>query len=345
MTRLAILGSGMAGLGAAHRLRAEGVEPVIYEKRPHAGGHTASFRFDEGFVFDDGPHISFTKDERIQKLFGEAVGGEYEVLQAEVNNHWKGHWIRHPAQVNLHGLPEDLIVEILRDFVLAQKREPGEIANYEEWLFAGFGETFARTFPMEYGEKYHTLPAAEMSTDWLGPRLYRPKFEEMLRGALSPAIQDVHYVSHFRYPTRGGFQGYVDGLLKGLRVELDHEAVRIDPAARTVEFANGETAKYDQLVSSVPLPLLIPIVAGAPPEVVEQAKLLAWSQCVIVNLGIDRADLSDSHWTYFYDRDFTVTRLSFPHMYSSHNAPEGAGSMQAEVYFSDNCRLGRSRLD
>ena len=338
MSRLAILGTGMAGLGAAHRLGAEGVEPVLYDKLPYAGGHTASFRFDEGFVFDDGPHISFTKDERFQELLAAAVKGEFEVLQAEINNHWKGHWIKHPAQVNLHGLPDDLVVDIVRDFVEAQARERGEIANYEEWLFASFGETFARTFPMEYGEKYHTLPASRMSTDWLGPRLYRPKLEEVLRGALSPARQEVHYVSHFRYPTRGGFQGYVDGLLEGLNVVLEHEAVKIDPVARRIDFANGSSAGYDQLVSSVPLPLLIPMVEGAPPEVVEQAKLLAWSQCLLVNLGIDRADLSDAHWTYFYDRDFTVTRLSFPHMYSRHNVPEGCGSMQAEVYFSNKYR-------
>ena len=58
----------------------------------------------------------------------------------------------------------------------------------------------------------------------------------------------------------------------------------------------------------------------------------------MVNIAVDRADLSDYHWTYFYDRDYTVTRLSFPHMYSPHNVPPGHGSMQAEVYFSDKYR-------
>jgi protoporphyrinogen oxidase len=39
--------------------------------------------------------------------------------------------------------------------------------------------------------------------------------------------------------------------------------------------------------------------------------------------------------TYFYDEDICFTRLGFPHMLSSRNAPTGAGSIQAEVYFSD----------
>jgi len=38
--------------------------------------------------------------------------------------------------------------------------------------------------------------------------------------------------------------------------------------------------------------------------------------------------------TYFYDEDICFTRLGFPHMLSSRNAPPGMGSIQAEVYFS-----------
>jgi protoporphyrinogen oxidase len=38
--------------------------------------------------------------------------------------------------------------------------------------------------------------------------------------------------------------------------------------------------------------------------------------------------------TYFYDENICFTRLSFPHMLSARNVPPGAGSIQAEVYFS-----------
>jgi protoporphyrinogen oxidase len=39
--------------------------------------------------------------------------------------------------------------------------------------------------------------------------------------------------------------------------------------------------------------------------------------------------------TYFYDEDICFSRLGFPHMLSKCNAPAGTGSIQAEVYFSD----------
>jgi protoporphyrinogen oxidase len=92
---------------------------------------------------------------------------------------------------------------------------------------------------------------------------------------------------------------------------------------------------YDALISSVPLPDLIRMIKGAPPDVVSAAQRLACSTCVLVNVGVNRQDLSNSHITYVYDEDICFTRLSFPHLLSPHNVPAGAGSIQAEIYFSD----------
>jgi protoporphyrinogen oxidase len=337
MSGAVILGAGMAGLGAAHRFRSSGVEPVIYDRNSFPGGHAATFRHGD-FVFDDGPHISFTKDERIQKLFAESVGGRYEVLQTRVNNYWRGYWIKHPAQCNLHGLPEDLVIGVIRDFVEAESPPAEQIGDYAEWLVAAFGRTFAETFPMRYGRKYHTTTADNMTTDWLGPRLYRPALEEVIRGALSPETPDVHYVNHFRYPTEGGFVSFLTHFLDSGGYELGHEVTAIDPGERRLTFADGGQAPYDSLISSLPLPELIARIAGVPTEVSEAASHLACTTCVVVNLGVDRNDLSDYHWTYFYDEEVFFTRLSFPHLLSPNNVPPGAGSIQAEVYYSAKYR-------
>src|SRR5262245_26367553 len=114
---IVVLGTGMAGMGAAHLLHAEGRKPVLYDMNPYSGGHTASFHHDAGFIFDIGPHISFTKDERIQQIFADAVGQEYDTLQIRLNNYWRGHWPLHPVQLHLHGLPEDVIIKVIADFV------------------------------------------------------------------------------------------------------------------------------------------------------------------------------------------------------------------------------------
>ena len=100
-------------------------------------------------------------------------------------------------------------------------------------------------------------------------------------------------------------------------------------------FSNGVVTHYDALVSSVPLPDLIRMIQGAPQDVVDASRRLACSTCVLVNIGVNREDLSEAHMTYFYDEDICFTRLGFPHMLSARNAPPGTGSIQAEVYFSE----------
>lgn len=332
---IVVLGTGMAGFGAAHRLSAEGITPFMYDKNDYHGGHTASFRNESGFLFDVGPHISFTKDPRIQDLFADSVDQQYETLPIRLNNYWRGYWPKHPVQLYLHGLPEDVVVKVISDFVEERQKTEPVVNNYADWLISSFGRSFAELFPMQYTRKYHLTTAENMSTDWLGPRIYRPSLEEVLRGALSPSVPHVHYITHFRYPSAGGFVNYLKNFVPLGNLKLNHELVSINPRTKALHFSNGHTANYAGLVSSVPLPELVRMIEGTPQDVLDASRRLACSTCVLVNLGVDRPDLSEAHMTYFYDEDICFTRLGFPHMLTARNAPPGAGSIQAEVYFSD----------
>jgi len=335
MRNIVVIGSGMAGFGAAHKLAAEGIVPVMFDKNDYVGGHTASFRNSAGFLFDVGPHISFTKDVRIQELFAESVGQKFETVPIHLNNHWRGYWPEHPVQLHLHGLPEDVIIKVISDFVGQRSMVDQPVANYAEWLLTSFGRTFAELFPMQYTRKYHTTTAENMSTDWLGPRIYRPSLEEILRGALSPSPPQIHYITHFRYPTEGGFVSYLKKFIPMGNLQLGHEVVSVDPGARRLSFSGGSTASYDALISSVPLPELVRMIRDVPREVREAAARLACTTCVLVNIGVNRDDLSRAHMTYFYDDDICFARVCFPHLLSRNNAPSGSGCIQAEVYFSE----------
>jgi protoporphyrinogen oxidase len=345
LTEFVVIGSGMAACGAIHELGRQGVVSIVFDQAEEPGGHTKTRIYDGGWVFDEGPHISFTTDPRVQELLAANVSGEYVTLRATVNNYWRGHWVKHPAQVNLHGLPDEVVVACVRDFVEALPRDPDQASDYETWLRAAYGDTFAETFPMQYTRKSHTTEAANLTTDWLGPRMYKPALEEVLRGALSPATPDVHYIDHYRYPRHGGFFSYLKPFLAGADLRLGHRVVAIDPADSVVSFADGSGVRYRGLVSSIPLPELVPMVVGVPSDVRQAAGRLAASSVVFVNVGIDRDDVSGHSWTYFYDEDFIITRLSYPHVFSPHNAPPGCGSFQAEIYFSEKYRPLRTAPD
>ncbi len=335
---IVVLGSGMAALGATHRLQAAGEPFLVFDAAPHYGGHTASRRHPDGFIFDDGPHVSFTSDERIRGILSGFVGGREHTVKAGINSYWHGRWLTHPIQMNLHELPPDVAVPILVDFIEARTAPPAEIANYRDWLVAAYGSTFARTFPEVYGRKYHTTGPETLTTDWLGPRMYRPDLEEILRGALDAARLNVHYVTEFRYPLEGGFVSYLSPFARMAELRLDHEAVEIDPVEHVVTFANGHRQPYRGLISSIPLPSLVPLLRDAPAAVREAARRLSFTSVVIVNLGVDRDTLSDAQISYFYDEDMVFARVNFPHLLSPDNVPPGAGSIQAEVYVSERYR-------
>ena len=69
--KIAVLGTGISALGAAHRLSTEKVDVVLYDKNSYYGGHTHSVNYKEGFTFDMGPHVSFTSDPRIEAMLAE----------------------------------------------------------------------------------------------------------------------------------------------------------------------------------------------------------------------------------------------------------------------------------
>jgi len=333
--KIAILGTGMAGLGAGHRLKSEPVDIQFFDKNANYGGVTTTMELPSGFTFDYGPHVSFTKDERIQDLLAGNVGGAYETIQYKLNNYWQGHWVTHPVQNNMFGLPTDLVTKVICEFADLKQDEQASPANYEEWLLGSYGATFSQTFPMVYTLKYHTTAAANMSTEWIGPRMYRPSLSEVVLGSLVNVTPNIHYVTHFRYPTRGGFMSFIHPFADPSKSRFDHRLVRLRPKDQTLEFANGATVSYDGVVSSIPLPDLIPLIEGAPKDVVEAAEKLACTTCVLVNIGVARPDISDVHISYFYDPDIVFTRASFPYKMSPHNAPAGTSSIQTEIYGSN----------
>jgi protoporphyrinogen oxidase len=335
-----VIGSGPAGYGAAKKLVESGVKTRIFEKNSYFGGHCATFKFDEGFIFDDGPHISFSSNEHIRHVFDKNADHDLSEFTPYVNNYWHGHWIKHPAITSMYGLPPDLNTTILSEIaeLVFNNDELGEVNNYEEWLFRCYGETYARQFPMEYTVKYHTTEAKNLTTDWLGPRLYQPDLKEVVYGMLAPESPDKHYVSYAWYPNKDGFSNFLSETTEIAPLRYNAEVTQVDVINRTVTLNNSETLGYDYLVSSMPIDMLVSRIVGAPDDLKSSAKALACTKCVIVNLGINRPDLSKAHWTYIYDQDICFARLSFPHKFSAKTVPEGCSSVQVEIYFSDKYR-------
>lgn len=349
---VAVLGTGMAAFGAAHALRSQRKKLVCFDQHSSYGGHTRSNRYREGFVFDEGPHISFTTNKRVRTVFAESVKGAQREKTLTIDNYWHGRRIPHPVHCHLHGLPPELVIKIVEDFVATTSHPSGDIdtsarphekaeddlnprRTYAEWLRTAYGKAFADTFPVVYGQKYHTTSMDQLTTEWIGPRMYKPRLDEVLRGALQPVPAAVHYIQTYRYPESGGFLSYLKPFEAEFDVRLNHRLVGLNPRSRLLHFAHGAVHKYSAVISTIPLPDLIPLINNVPQSVLDAARKLAFTSVALINVGIARSDLSETAITYFYDEDILMSRISLPHMFSHNNAPPGCGSIQAEVYFSE----------
>ncbi len=290
----------------------------------------------DGFTFDEGPHVSFSKIPEVIELLAQGVKGKFREFASIVSNYYQGYWVTHPAQVNLHGLPAELVTRCVVDMIgAAQRVADGPINHYADWLLAQFGETFSHEFPFRYTRKYWTVEPDQMTTDWIGPRMYKPKIEEVIRGAVAPRSDNLHYITQFRYPTEGGFGAYSQALLSHATIHLSTPVEWIDVDRQTLGTRRGDTWSYRRLISSLPLPVLVRLIRNAPPSVRDAASRLTCTSLYLVEVGVRRNDgFPDADWLYFYDEDICFARVSFPHRLAHSNVPPGHGSIQAEVYFS-----------
>lgn len=331
MARIAILGAGLSGMAAASVLSDQ--DTVVYESRTHAGGHASSFSID-GFTFDEGPHVSFTSDQRIREFFADSVQQKFLEHPSYANNYYRGIFLKHPVQTNLRNLPPECISACVADFVRAQYEDGREIRSYLDWCYKQLGKTISETFTRIYTRKYWTRELEDLTADWVSQRIYAPRLEEVLDGALGEAKGQHYYMSTFRYPERGGFQSYGRSLEQSAKIQFGMRVVEIDLAHKKLTFSNGQASHFDHLISSLVLPELVAMIVDAPRHIRGAAAKLACTSHYLVSVGVNRPQISESYWTYYYDEDLPFSRLSFPSKYSPFAATEHHSSVQAEIVHS-----------
>ena len=69
-----ILGAGLSGISSSFHLSHNNCK--VFEKKNHLGGHIYTEIID-GFTWDEGPHVSFTKNEYVKQLFAENINQQY----------------------------------------------------------------------------------------------------------------------------------------------------------------------------------------------------------------------------------------------------------------------------
>lgn len=333
-----VLGGGVAGLSAAYYSGAP-----VYEAAPVLGGVAASKQVD-GFAFDYGIHVLQTEQESLlQQLAKWNVSFDHRRRHAMIYSHKT--YTPYPFQINTAGLPLKLRMRCVWNYLRRDKDAKPD--NYRQWINYNIGKGFADTFLIPYSQKFWTVDPQDMTCDWTNNRVPETSIWHVLRGAVVSAQSNAGTNSRFRYPNHGtGYGAIPDGIAGSIpNSYVNHRATCIDTDRRTVEFNNGESVvDYETIISTIPLPDLIKIIPQAPDEVREAAAGLKANSIYVVNLGIDRADISPSHWIHYPEPDISFFRISFPHNMGRGLVPENKSAVSAEVAYSPWQPLDKSTI-
>jgi protoporphyrinogen oxidase len=84
-------------------------------------------------------------------------------------------------------------------------------------------------------------------------------------------------------------------------------------------------------VSTLPLKYLVDLVPGVPESVSAAVSRLIVNPIVVTTFGFEGRDPNEFTSVYIPDEDYLVNRVSFPAVFSPHNAPPACFSVQAEI--------------
>src|SRR5581483_9333734 len=223
----------------------------------------------------------------------------------------------------------------------AQQGSHGEPRNFEEFIYRVWGAGIAKHFAIPYNRKLWAVPLNEMETSWLGGRVPMPDLEEMIEGALQPIAKPMGPNASFGYPLRGGFQALMNGFLPHLKgnLLLNTHVTRVFPREKKLLLSDGSELRYEFLISTMPLPVLIQSIGeNAPKAIRDAAARLRYVSVRCVNLGVGREKLTEKHWIY-YPEDTVFHRIFVQGNASPYcNAPGGFG-LTCEITYSDHKRL------
>jgi protoporphyrinogen oxidase len=297
--RIGVIGGGIAGLAAAHFLRAAGYTPVVIEAGDRVGGLGADFEH-EGVSLDRFYHVMLDSDADLRALIAE-VGLADRVVWSETGMGFL-------VDGRLYGF--NTPVDLLRFGALAPV----------DRLRTGLGALYLTRAPGD-GRTLDEIPARAWLTRLFGPRVFARLWEPLLRAKFGdhadalPAYWVWYMLRREKNGSRevkgylhGGFRALADRLRESIvagggevlldtpvhSIESTRDGVRVDAGGREMRFA--------AVVSTLPLPLLARVARDGLGAAVPQPTLAY--QGVVVVLVVTRRPLERFYWTAVVDPAF-----------------------------------------
>ena len=362
--KVLIVGAGPCGLGAALEMMESGPggagDFLMVDAGAQPGGWASSRTTAEGFTFDFGGHVLFPHKhyarfaEMLKRL---PIGWASSVPQRGVQ--MEGRFLPYPAQRNLQRLPLGKLARAIGSVLLHRARvakaaragegrkadgEGSGDGNLGAYLMGHFG-SYVTSILMGPLNRKQWAHAPEQLTDvWVKHRsgsttrnvadmdLGRA-VRNLLLGRDEPGWTPETKVT---YPAQGGSGAIWTAVARAVPAEkmlLETRIISVSLEAKTALLSTGETVKWEQMVSTMPLDALLRSLDGRP-ELAEKAEGLVKARSRLFGFGV-RGELPEKyaglHSCQVTDADVPFWRVNFPTTVSRGNGPEGCYSMLCEV--------------
>lgn len=319
--RYLILGAGPTGLGAAHRLSELGVRDfLVLEANPYVGGLATSCTDAQGFTWDIGGHVVFSRYDYFNNLLDGLLGPDKLEHQRIARVRMAETWLPYPFQNNIRYLPKELVWECVQG--LLQERVP-DLHTFRDWITYVFGPGIARLFMLPYNFKVWATPPELMQYSWIGERVSVVD----LKGVLENLIlgkDDAGWGPNntFRFPLHGGTGDIFNRLAARIsdHVRLNSPVVRVNTQAKTVDLANGQRLNWTYLLNTGPLDLLVrDWIRPEAQELHQAAEALEHNSVFVSGVGVEGLRADPTCWMYFPESNCPFYRVTNFHNYSPHN--------------------------
>lgn len=338
--RIAIIGAGPTGLGAAHRLHELGITNfTVFEKESYAGGLAASHLDRAGFTWDIGGHVQFSHYDYFDHLMDKLLCDQWLHHEREAWVWMRDRFIPYPFQNNIRHLPPEEMRDCLRGLITCVRNgSPIPPANFEEWIQRSFGEGIARYFMLPYNFKVWAYPPSELAYSWIGERVAQVDLERVVLNIVEQRV-DVSWGPNntFRFPLRGGtgeIWRRLAATLPAGAIEYGKAVASVDARQKQIRFTDGSTDKFDILISTMPVDDLVSL--SDLDDLKPAAAKLCRSATHVIGIGLKGAPgshLKSKCWMYFPEDQTPFYRVTVFSNYSPNNVPDihRYWSLMAEV--------------
>ncbi|MEQ9618056.1 MAG: FAD-dependent oxidoreductase [Deltaproteobacteria bacterium] len=255
-----------------------------------------AYRFEIG-----GGHWIFGGDPAVLSFIESLVPSKSYKRKSSVFFSKQGLYVPYPIQNNLGYLGKDVAAKAISEIINAPDGTPKTMGD---WLEKSFGKTLMELF----FAPFHELYTAGLWTRIAPQDAYKSpvNLSIALKGAIDKAPPAVGYNVTYVYP-REGLNTLAQRMADKCDLRYGKRVTRINIKKKEVLFSDGSGAKYQNLISTLPLNKAIGMAGLRVDE--EPAD---YTSVLVLNIGATRGEkCPDDHWLYIPDSESRFHRVGF----------------------------------